>query len=337
MSSKLTPSDPPLISSLSHFLPPDSPKSPPLLDIPVSNQKYHYHHHTENKNEKEEGKGKKGMRITTKKLLIILFFILSAISLLRLLRITTTAPSPTSQPSTLPHTLIDTSSTQSLALDLLKPNSTTASVPNLTVKEFQLLTRIISLRVPCNLLVFGIEPQSLLLSSLNAGGTTIFLEDNPEKLQGIRKINKGTRMYKIEHHAAAKEAYKLLQHARVNPGCAPQAGPLQSSRCQLALTQLPKEIYELKWDVVVVDGPSGDRPEAPGRMAAIYTASMIARAGNNTDVLVHDVDRMIEKWFSWEFLCHENLVSSKGKLWHFRIIGNSTSTSFCSTATVQLM
>ena len=40
---------------------------------------------------------------------------------------------------------------------------------------------------------------------------------------------------------------------------------------------------------------SGHSPEAPGRMGAIYTASMIARAGNATDVMVHDVDRKIEK------------------------------------------
>ncbi|KAI3976049.1 hypothetical protein MKX01_016732 [Papaver californicum] len=180
----------------------------------------------------------------------------------------------------------------------------------------------ISHLIPCNLLIFGIRPQTLQLSSLNSGGTTILLEDDPEKLLAIHRTNEGMQMYKIEHHAAAKEAYNLLRHARTHPD---------------SLTQLPKEIYELKWDVVVVDGPSGDKPEAPGRMAAIYTTSMIARSGNNTDVLSHDVNKTVEKWFSWEFLCHENLISSKGKLWHFRIVKSSTSTSFYSNATVQIM
>ena len=72
---------------------------------------------------------------------------------------------------------------------------------------------------------------------------------------------------------------------------------------------------------MVIDGPRGDQPEAPGRMGAIYTAAMIARAGKTTDVFVHDIDPIIEKWYSREFLCHENLVSSKGNLWHFRIKG----------------
>lgn len=70
-----------------------------------------------------------------------------------------------------------------------------------------------------------------------------------------------------------------------------------------------------------MDGPSGDMLEAPGRMSTIYTASMLARNGNTTDVLVHDIDRTVEKWFSWEFLYEENLVSSKGKLWNFRLSG----------------
>ncbi|KAI3977232.1 hypothetical protein MKX01_035962 [Papaver californicum] len=333
MSSKAT-LDHPLISSPTHSLPQDSSESQALLEIPDNFHKDHNHNRKDNKNEKEGGRGKKRMKITTKRLLIILFFILSTISVLRLLRITTIET--TSQPPTLSQSTLEKNSRFPASKTHRTYSPSTLDV-DLTVKEFQLLTNIISQRVPCNLLIFGIRPQTLQLSSLNSGGTTIFLEDDPEKLLAIHRTKEGMQMYKIEHHAAAKEAYNLLRHARTHPDCAPEAQPLQSSKCRLALTQLPKEIYELKWDVVVVDGPSGDKPEAPGRMAAIYTTSMIARSGNNTDVLVHDVDRTVEKWFSWEFLCHENLISSKGKLWHFRIVKSSTSTSFCSNATVLIM
>lgn len=100
-----------------------------------------------------------------------------------------------------------------------------------------------------------------------------------------------------------------------------------------SVDKFTQEVYQHKWDVIVVDGPSGDTPEAPGRMGTIYTASIIARAGNMTDVVIHDVNRMIEKWFSWEFLCDENLVSSKGKLWIFRIRGQLNSTTFCPAKT----
>jgi glucuronoxylan 4-O-methyltransferase len=108
---------------------------------------------------------------------------------------------------------------------------------------------------------------------------------------------------------------------------------VQTSKCKLALKNLPAIVYEKNWDVIVVDGPSGDLSESPGRMASIYTASVLARGVNGSDVIVHDVDRMVEKWFSWEFLCDENLLYSKGKLWHFRIRGNLNSTTFCPVTT----
>ncbi|KAF9602244.1 hypothetical protein IFM89_025954 [Coptis chinensis] len=191
--------------------------------------------------------------------------------------------------------------------------------------------------MPLQTSCFGLPPEYLFLSSLNTNGTTIFLDDNPENLKTIRTNNAATQIYKVKHHVAAKEAYNLLKQARVDPVCAPQAGPLRFSSCKLALKQLPNSVYELKWDVILVDGQSTDKPEAPGRMSAIYTAAMIARTGNLTDVLVHDVDKMIEKWFTREFLCEENLISSKGKLWHLRITGNSSSTSFCSRTTIQIL
>lgn len=197
-------------------------------------------------------------------------------------------------------------------------------------KEFKLLSDLIKRKAPCNLLVFGAEPQYLRLSSINSGGTTILLEDDPDKISAARAKSNTTQIYKIDYQTPAKKAYKLLEHARKSPACAPNPEMLQNSSCKLALKNLPREVYELEWNVVVVDGPSGHSPEAPGRMGAIYTASMIARAGNTTDVLVHDVDRTIEKWFSWEFLCDENLVASKGKLWSFRISGKSNSSGFCS-------
>ncbi|XWS47803.1 hypothetical protein CRYUN_Cryun13aG0016700 [Craigia yunnanensis] len=140
----------------------------------------------------------------------------------------------------------------------------------------------------------------------------------------------------VKYQVPAKKAYKLLKHARGNPACAPNTSLLQQSTCKLALRNLPEEVYQLKWDVVVVDGPIGDAPEAPGRMSTIYTASMLVRTGKTTDVVVHDVHRTIEKWFSWEFLCEENLVSAKGKFWNFRISGQSNSTRFCTSETVQI-
>ncbi|KAK8693005.1 hypothetical protein V6N13_070605 [Hibiscus sabdariffa] len=272
------------------------------------------------------------MRFHGKKLLPVLLLILSCLSILRLLKIAMV----TSQSSD----SVLSSSFQSNAPSTVDTETGDATL--LTSKEFMVLSKMITHKVPCNLLVFGLQSQYVDLSSINAGGITVFLEDDPRKIRGIEVGFNGTRVYNVKYQTPAKKAYDLLKHARGNPACSPATNLMNQSSCKLALTNLPEETYKLKWDVVVVDGPTGDSPEAPGRMSTIYTAGMLARGGGTgkkpttttTDVVVHDVHRTIEKWFSWEFLCEENLVSAKGKLWDFRIsVDQSNSTSFCSSET----
>ncbi|TKY73643.1 Glucuronoxylan 4-O-methyltransferase 2 [Spatholobus suberectus] len=232
-------------------------------------------------------------------------------------------PSQHSSPAFSTHNKVASHSPESSKQPRTPPNST------LTEKEFKVLSNLVALKSSCNLLIFGFQPQYLILSSMNAAGSTVFLDDHHDMIGKVTTNSNNTRTYKLGYSVPAKKAYNLLKHARQNQACAPNPTLLQKSKCKLALRNLPAEVYEKKWDVIVVDGPKGDSPESPGRMGSIYTASVLARVGYVSDVLVHDVDRMIEKWFSWEFLCHENLLYSKGKLWHFRIRGHSNSTTFC--------
>ncbi|KAI4343605.1 hypothetical protein L6164_010939 [Bauhinia variegata] len=283
--------------------------------------------------------GIKRMNLTKKKFIPVLVMILAIISILRFLRLIVSTPSSSPRLSALPPPPQNSCSPPSsirneVALQATRSSKQTIrppSITSLTEKEFRVLSNLIAQRFPCNLLIFGFQPQYLDLSLANVAGSTIFLEDDPGKIRRVRITSNSTRIYKVEYNMKGKEAYKLLQHARQDPDCAPNTRQLQKSKCKLALKNLPAEVYKKNWDVIIVDGPSGDAPEAPGRMATIYTASVLARKGNITSVVVHDVDRMIEKWFSWEFLCDENLFHSKGKLWHFNIRGKVNSTSFCST------
>uniref|UniRef100_N1QXQ6 Uncharacterized protein n=1 Tax=Aegilops tauschii TaxID=37682 RepID=N1QXQ6_AEGTA len=79
---------------------------------------------------------------------------------------------------------------------------------------------------------------------------------------------------------------------------------------------------------------------SPGRMSAIFTAGVLARArkeeGAATDVLVHDYEREVERACSREFLCEENRVpaSSTRSLAHFVIRGGSAvrRDAFCGRA-----
>ena len=44
------------------------------------------------------------------------------------------------------------------------------------------------------------------------------------------------------------------------------------SKCKLSLKGFPNEVYDVEWDLIMVDAPTGYHDEAPGRMGAIYTA-----------------------------------------------------------------
>uniref|UniRef100_A0A7N0VDR8 Polysaccharide biosynthesis domain-containing protein n=1 Tax=Kalanchoe fedtschenkoi TaxID=63787 RepID=A0A7N0VDR8_KALFE len=272
-----------------------------------------------------------------RKLLPVFIFLLSTISILRLIKHMLVIPSPSpslaAQPPAFHHSYpTPPCNTTSTSLNI--SGGVQRSLLHhtaLTEKEFGFLSSLINSRVPCNLLVFGLEPQYTSLTVMNRGGYTIFLDDNPEKLSTVGINSATAKIYRVKYYTAAADAFTLLKYARENKVCQPQQGFLRNSSCQLALTNLPEEVYGTMWDFILVDGPSGHKPDAPGRMAAIYTAGMLARATKNTtQVIVHDVDRMIEKWFSWEYLCEENLASAKGKLWNFTISKNRNSTSFCT-------
>nr|XP_004236364.1 probable methyltransferase At1g27930 [Solanum lycopersicum] len=269
------------------------------------------------------------MRFTKRNIIPLLVFILSFASILRLVKISV---------------ITSYSSPIFSALSLVEHSHNP-----LAEKEINFLYDLVSRKSPCNILVFGLETRySSQISTINRGGFTVFLEDNPAKIKLYNSTSNAdsTRIHRVEYQTVARDAYKILKHARQNqkdcyisatarPSSSKHDVHSNSSRkCKFMslVTNVPKEVYEVKWDLVIVDGPEGDKPESPGRMAAIYIAGVLARRSKNkngTHVLVHDVDRMIEKWFSWEFLCDTNLFSSKGKFWDFNILIKPNATTFC--------
>lgn len=126
-------------------------------------------------------------------------------------------------------------------------------------------------------------------------------------------------------------ADELMESGRM-PECI-AIGDLKFSECRLALKELPRVVHDVEWDVIMVDAPTGWIPEAPGRMGAIYTAGMLARGKKegDTDVFVHDVDRIVEDKFSKEFLCGGYLKEQEGRIRHFNIPSHRTSLAvpFC--------
>lgn len=212
--------------------------------------------------------------------------------------------------------------------------ATSRMVPQQSVAEIKISLDVIkSLGRPCNFLVFGLGHDSLMWASFNPGGNTVFLEEDPKWVHSILKDAPGLRAHTVRYRTQLRDAKKLLTSYRSEATCsAPKAYLRGNEACQLALENLPDEVYETEWDMIMIDAPKGYFAEAPGRMAAVFSAAVMARnrkGSGATHVFLHDVDRRVEKVYAQEFLCKKNLVKGVGRLWYFQIPPSNAS-HFCT-------
>lgn len=152
----------------------------------------------------------------------------------------------------------------------------------LTLPELSVIISEINIRPQCRLLVFGCGYDSILWQKVNSGGVTAFLEDNDAwisisqqqmHIQNVHKVCYGTCV----------SAWKSL----LNEG-------------KKLLLELPREIQNMRWDVVLVDGPAGYNDEQPGRIRSIYIASRLVAKGGV--VFVHDCERPLEHHYCERYL-----------------------------------
>ncbi|MED6172503.1 hypothetical protein PIB30_050649 [Stylosanthes scabra] len=215
--------------------------------------------------------------------------------------------------------------------------ATTRIVPQQSLAEIKISFDVLkSMGRPCNFLVFGLGHDSLMWASLNPGGTTLFLEEDPKWVQTVLKDAPSLRAHTVQYRTRLKNADQLLLSYRSEPACGPVRTRLRGNvECELALHNLPDQVYETEWDLVMIDAPKGYFPDAPGRMAAVFSAAVMARGRKGsgvTHVFLHDVDRRVEKTYAEEFLCRKYLVRGVGRLWHFEIPPSNDSDSsvrFC--------
>lgn len=94
--------------------------------------------------------------------------------------------------------------------------------------------------------------------------------------------------------------------------------------------------------MILIDGPRGYAADSPGRMAPIFTSAALAKSKDSgkkkktTDVFVHEFGRKLERVYSEEFLCEENLREVVGDLGHFVVAaeeGENQGFGFCRNST----
>ncbi|KAF3435248.1 hypothetical protein FNV43_RR22335 [Rhamnella rubrinervis] len=213
--------------------------------------------------------------------------------------------------------------------------ATSRVVPQQSIDEIRVSFDVLQSLAPCNFLVFGLGHDSLMWTSLNPRGNTLFLEEDPHWVDTVVGEAPILHAHPVRYRTHLSEADQLFSTYKSEPECSPAKAQLSpKSKCRLILTELPEEVYSTEWDLIMVDAPRGYYPEAPGRMAAIFSSAVMARDRKGhgvTHVFLHDVNRKVEKMFAEEFLCRKYLVKAVGRLWHFVIppVANRNTSTFC--------
>ncbi|KAK4369196.1 hypothetical protein RND71_012988 [Anisodus tanguticus] len=232
-------------------------------------------------------------------------------------------------------TTADDTISQHLQVDAVLHYATSRVIPQQTMDEIKVSFDILKSLTPCNFLVFGLGHDSFMWSSINPRGTTLFLEEDPKWVRAILAHLPFLHANHVNYRTKLFEAEKLIEHYYNEPDCSASKSFLRGNhKCKLALDMLPNEVYDKEWDVIMIDGPKGYFDKAAGRMSAIYSAAVMARnrrGSGVTNVVLHDVDRDVEKVYAELFLCRKNLVKGVGRLWHFQISPASdvNTTDFC--------
>lgn len=146
-----------------------------------------------------------------------------------------------------------------------------------------------AIRPPMNFLIFGLGNDSAFWHRMNRGGRTVFLEDELDWwIDPTRKKHPDFEVHRVEYGTRAGEWRELIGHPE-----------------KLGL-ELPPEIRETAWDIVLVDAPAGYAPDRPGRMKSIFEAARLAKPGGS--VFIHDSEREIEKEYGERYLGKESIA-----------------------------
>lgn len=175
-----------------------------------------------------------------------------------------------------------------------------------TEKKFQMMPKEIYeivkiIKPPVNFLVFGMGKDSILWHNINKNGKTVFIEDNNKWFYKIIKEYSFLKAFLINYGTVREDWKNLINKPE-----------------ELYISDLNKNlINDKKYDVILVDGPRGDKNGKPGRMKSIFMASKLIKKHGH--IFVHDCNRKIEKVYCDKYIGKKHLVNKTLKLAHYII------------------
>ncbi|KAM0927350.1 hypothetical protein ACQ4PT_002821 [Festuca glaucescens] len=229
-------------------------------------------------------------------------------------------------------------------------NGTAAKSDGLAAKEFALLRSVVAARAPCRLLVFGLSPA-------------------PRARRGQLRAGRRHRLHHRQRRGLGRRAPRARWpcrrlFVRRPPGEVPRRGRGGVGAAAARAGGGPG-VRAADGDGAQVRVPAGADLAAAGGARRQVGRGRRRRAergrtggarpdgchlhgrgtrpggrrggGGVVDVVVHDVDRTVERWYAREYLCEDNLVAAKGRLWHFRVGAGGQRDTFCSTAPVKIL
>lgn len=144
-------------------------------------------------------------------------------------------------------------------------------------------------RESCNALIFGAGNDSIIWNTVNQGHT-LFIEHDAKWANSIAAKVPGINIVSYDYNTQCDPKLAIHEQPAID-------------ELSLMAHPVPKEITERKWDVILIDGPTGFDSNCPGRMLPIYWSSTLAH--DACDIFVDDYSRPIEFSYTNKFLFHK--------------------------------
>lgn len=152
-------------------------------------------------------------------------------------------------------------------------------------EQYTEITRELLKMRPCNMLIWGAGNDIWLWAAANIQGQIAALESDRQWLKtSAGKVRESVHFVSVSFKQKVAKSAGLLEH------------PMKVD----LLVDVPSNLSETAWDIVLVDGPAGNSLDSPGRMESLYTSSVlianvVRRWRKNVTLYIHDASRDVER------------------------------------------